>query len=115
VADNSDALLLIMTNGPTIVRGIRAVFILGFLGGFVGELISLHGLRTAAPSELPKYIKSKFYWLMAFIMACAGGGLAALYGTDEVQALLAVNIGASAPLILRSFASSIPTIKPKID
>jgi hypothetical protein len=114
--DKPSAVAIIMTNGPAIVHGIRNVFVLGFLGGFVGELISLHSLRTAAPSELPKYLKSKFYWSMAVVMACAGGGLAALYGTDDVQALLAVNIGASAPLILRSFASSIPPLgKPKID
>jgi hypothetical protein len=105
-----------ISNGPLMLRGFVQVFALGFAGGLVGELLGLHELRRSAPAELPKYLRSGFYWFVSVLMACAGGGLATLYGTENVQGLLAMNIGASAPLILRSFASSIPPIaKPRID
>jgi hypothetical protein len=44
-------------------------------------------------------------------MALAGGFLSVLYGIVEVQAFLALNIGLSAPLILKALASGMKTIK----
>ena len=99
----SDFAAFALSNGPLMLRGFTQVFALGFAGGLVGELLGLHELRRSAPAELPKYLKSGFYWFVSFLMACVGGGLATLYGTGDVQALLAMNIGASAPLYLKVF------------
>jgi len=98
------------------LHGAFTVFVVGFAGGFLAEILALHELRHTAPSSLPTYIKSKFYWVMNIIMACLGGGLALLYGFKEVNALLVVNIGASAPLIIKSLATNAPRIQPtKVD
>jgi hypothetical protein len=89
------------------------VFGAGFAGGFAAEILALYELRHNVTSELPVYLKSPFYWTISIVMAVIGGGLTCLYGIGEVQALLAVNIGASAPLILRSLFSAVPA-KTKI-
>ena len=88
------------------------VFIVGFAGGFLADLLALYELRHIDPASLPTYIKSKFYWVMNIVMACLGGGLALLYGFKDVNALLVVNIGASAPLIIKSLATNAPRIQP---
>jgi hypothetical protein len=49
-------------------------------------------------------------------MALAGGFLTTLYSIIEVQAFLALNVGISAPLIIKAFASGAPPMKPpKVD
>jgi hypothetical protein len=97
------------------LHGAASVFFVGFLGGWLGELLALWELRHD-PSSLPKYLGSPYYWIMNVVMACLGGGLATLYGYKEVSAMLVVNIGASAPLILKSLATNAPRIQPtKVD
>ena len=59
----------------------------------------------------PGYTKNFFYWLCVLGMALAGGFLSVLYGIVEVQAFLVLNIGLSAPLILKALASGMKTIK----
>ncbi len=88
------------------------VFIVGFCGGFLGDILGLYELRQTDPANLPKYIRSKFYWGMNILMASLGGGLALLYGFKDVNALLVVNIGASAPLIIKALATNAPRIQP---
>ena len=89
-----------MATGPSLV--------VGAAGGFLGEALGMYELRRTNPAELPKYLRSKFYWSMNFLMAGLGGGLAVLYGVKEVNAMLAVNIGASAPMIIKSLVANIP-------
>jgi len=88
------------------------VFIVGFCGGFLGEILGLYELRHTDPASLPKYLTSVFYWVMNILMASIGGGLALLYGFKDVNALLVVNIGASAPLIIKSLATNAPRLQP---
>ena len=92
------------------------VFFVGFCGGFLGDILGLYELRHTDPSNLPRYLTSKFYWGMCAIMASLGGGLAVLYGFKDVNAILVVNIGASAPLIIKSLAANAPRLQPpKVD
>jgi len=88
------------------------VFVVGFLGGFLGDILGLWELRHTDPASLPTYLRSKFYWAMNIVMASIGGGLALLYGFKDVNALLVVNIGASAPLIIKSLATNAPRLQP---
>jgi hypothetical protein len=98
-----------------VLHGALSVFLVGFLGAFLAEFLALWELRHD-PASQPKYLKSPYYWIMNLLMACMGGGLAMLYGFKEVNAILVVNIGASAPLILKSLATNVPRIQPtKVD
>jgi hypothetical protein len=88
------------------------VFIWGAIGGVGAEIAGLFELRHRAPRELPDYLKSWFYWGTTAVMVALGGGLASAYSSsgDSITAVLALNIGASAPLILRSLAATAPGI-----
>jgi hypothetical protein len=87
------------------------VFGVGFLGGLIGDLVVIFGSRQYQP---PGYLKSRFYRVCVISMAAAGGLLTSLYGIHQVQALLALNIGASAPLILKALAAGSPKT-PRVD
>jgi hypothetical protein len=88
------------------VSGIWQVFALGLIGGSAAELVRWYKIRDS-PNK-PDYLKSAFYWMVTVMMILLGGGLAVVYGTENVNALLGINIGASAPLILTALASTIP-------
>ncbi len=87
-----------------ILNGFFQIFICGLFGGLLGELHKWYRLRTS--QNLPKYTKSAFYWLVTSLIIISGGILSALYGTEEVNAILAVNIGLSAPLIIQTLAKN---------
>ena len=92
-----------------ILSGFAPVFFVGFAGGLAAELVGLFELRTANPDKFPRYVRYWYYWLLTFAMAALGGLLAVAYGVQNVKALLALNIGASAPLFLKSLARTVPT------
>jgi hypothetical protein len=99
---------------PLLLHGFRQVFGVGFVGGLLGDLVILWESRTAG--EAPPYARKRFYWVCVVGMAVMGGLLTVMYGIVEVQAFLALNIGASAPLIIKSLASGAPPLKPpKVD
>ncbi len=86
-------------------------------GGFVAEFIGLFELRHKLTAELPYWLRSKFYWASVIGMVCVGGVLALAYLRSGIplNALLAINIGASAPLALRQAISSAPRQMPPPD
>ncbi len=91
-----------------------AGFCYGTLGGIFGELLVLFELRRQAPKDLPQWLTSWFYWAVTLSMSAAGGLLAIIYLESDIslKPILAVNVGASAPLILRMFVSQTPSIGP---
>ena len=86
------------------VDGFLLVFLIGCFGGVVVELYKWWQLRESFPT----YVASWFYWGVTVAMILVGGVVAALYGTKDVNAILAVNIGASAPAIIRTLATTVP-------
>ena len=89
-------------------------FLYGIFGGLLAELLGLYKLRTQAPAAFPSYMRSKFYWLITSGMILAGGALVCIYiksGLD-LKPIIAVNIGASAPLIIGTVIQNPPS---KID
>lgn len=93
-----------------ILDGFLQVFIGGLIGGFLGDFLGWWKLRTCAPHKLPYYLKSPFYWCLTVVMWLLGGILAVAYGTQQINAVLAVNLGISAPLILENLASTVPKL-----
>ena len=86
------------------------IFWLGVLGGFFTELLGHYKMRESAPLAFPKYLKSYYYWIVTVFMVLSGGALAAIYVASKIDLspIVAVNVGASAPLILGSFARRTP-------
>jgi hypothetical protein len=87
-------------------------FLLGLVGGLVPEFVTAYRLRKEP--QMPQWFKRWNYWVPTFLMILAGGGLAALY-TDsgtKLGPILAVNIGATAPLILGTISATAPTLSP---
>lgn len=89
-----------------VLSGLVEVVLVGALGGGFAELLRWYSLRESP--NLPTYASSPFYWLISGLMIFAGGALAALYGTENMNALLVTNIGASAPLIIKALAQTTP-------
>jgi hypothetical protein len=94
-----------------ILNGFWPVFLYGFIGGALAEIVGWFELRTTKPSDFPAYVRYWYYWFLTFIMCAIGGFLATAYGIVEVKVMLALNIGASAPLILKGLARALPPQK----
>jgi hypothetical protein len=78
-------------------------FLWGFFGGIGAELTVLFGVRQQFPSRFPHWVRSRAYYLIVVVMALVGGILALAYvrsGT-RLTAILAIQVGASAPLFFR--------------
>lgn len=89
---------------------LMAGFFYGVVGGLFAELLGLYKLRHLAKAEYPAWIKAVSYWVITLGMVVGGGALVCIYlasGVD-MQPIIAVNIGASAPLILGSLTAQVP-------
>jgi len=90
-------------------------FLYGALGGFFAELRVLFKIRH---DKSPKWLKSCFYWIITVLMVLAGGALVTIYvkSNFSLRPIIALNIGASAPLIFETFISMTPPFEPgKVD
>jgi hypothetical protein len=87
-------------------------FCYGVLGGFLAELFGMWKLRQELKESLPAYLRSWFYWLMTVLMIGSGGLVALVYVKSGISLspIVAVNIGASAPLIIGSLTAAPPKI-----
>lgn len=89
-----------------VVNGFLPVFLCGIFGAFLGELFKWYRIRES--KELPEYARSPAYWIVTGLIILSGGVLAILYGTEQVNAILALNIGITSPLIIQSVARMVP-------
>lgn len=92
-------------------------FFCGVAGGFLAELAGLFKLRQVAKDNLPHWLSSPFYWVVTGLMILSGGALVIFYIWSDIPIKpLALNIGASAPLIIGQFVSRPPSMDDrKID
>jgi hypothetical protein len=95
--------------------GLFEGFVYGVVGGILSELLGWFRLRQQAPSEFPIWLKSPFYWVLTVLMILAGGALVVIYlrSSIDLKPIVAVNLGASAPLIIGSLVAQAP--KSRID
>lgn len=78
------------------------IFIAGIAGGLLGEFLTLYEESRNDPAARKKRDRDGFYWIMSVLMALAGGGVALLYNFKEVNVFAVLNIGASAPVFLKT-------------
>jgi hypothetical protein len=75
----------------------------------LAELLKWYQMRESVTP--PPYLGSARYWILTVLMALAGGLLAVMQ--NATSPLLALNIGISAPLILKALAAVTPVQPPK--
>ena len=88
-------------------------FLLGLAGGIATEALKWFHVREELHKGIPDYAKSWPYWSITAIMVFMGGGLVLVYLASEgvdLNPILAVNIGASAPLILGALSGQVVRI-----
>jgi hypothetical protein len=92
--------------------GLLEGFLYGILGGLLSEILGLFRLRQHSPDTLPVWLRSWFYWSTTLLMTAAGGLLVVIYMRSgiSIQPMLAVNVGASAPLLIGSVLGQAPSI-----
>lgn len=84
------------------LSGFWPVFGCAAFGGFLLELLKWWELRES-PAR-PTYAGSPFYWGITIAMILVSGGLGVLYGTSPRNAIMVLNIGISAPLLIKALA-----------
>jgi hypothetical protein len=91
--------------------------VIGFGGGAAAELARWFGIRDQLHTGMPAWSRCWAYWIVTFLMCVCGGGLVYVYSLYDikVQGILALNVGASAPLVVASLARSIEGGLPRIN
>jgi hypothetical protein len=91
------------------IAGFWPTFAAACFGGVLAELLKWYRLRESP--KFPHYVRSPFYWGITTVMVIAGGALALVYGTDAKSAILVVQAGLSAPLLMSALASASPALE----
>jgi hypothetical protein len=92
-----------------VIQGSYAIFGTGCGGALLAELLHWWNLRESP--QLPTYSRNPFYWGITFAMILAGGFVAWIYFGDRAEAIIALHVGVSAPLILQKLVTSVPDTK----
>jgi hypothetical protein len=98
------------------VSGFVTNLTLGACGGLLVKLAELAELRGVPPAERPS-LRDPIYWIPVALWPAAGALLVYAYTAEvpDMSRLLALNIGVSAPLIIRTMAGVLPTGRAVID
>jgi hypothetical protein len=83
-------------------------------GGIALNIIRLAELYGVPKADRPPTFSDPFYWVQFLGVPLVGGFLALVYqrSGSQLSPFLAVNIGASAPAILKSLTSAVPKRPP---
>ena len=81
------------------------VFAVGAFGGALLELVHWWNLRRRN-TRFPNYARSPFYWCVTLLMVLAGGALSVFYFGEKAEAMIALHVGISTPLILQKLATT---------
>jgi len=83
-------------------------------GGVAAEALRwwrmIRAQQQGTTLNLPVYARSPLYWGLTVVIVLAGGMLSVAYvaSGQRLGPILAVNVGASAPLIIQGLAASAP-------
>ena len=92
---------------------VEAAVFFGLCGGLAAEVLKWFRIREELHRGIPDYAKKWPFWPATLSMIGIGGLLVyAHHASSEVQLnpILAVNVGASAPLILSALVGETPPI-----
>ena len=86
------------------------VFVYGLVGGVIPEAIGLYNIRHIAKTDRPVWLTSPFYWIITLVMVLIGAGFVTVHHFSSVTLtpLLAIEIGATAPLLLTAMINKKP-------
>lgn len=86
-----------------------ATFFYAAFGGVGAEIAVIFALRHKLPGEAPHFLRSPLYYVIALAMAAVGGVVALAYAGSgtTLNPILAIQIGASAPLLLRKLSETV--------
>jgi hypothetical protein len=88
--------------------------VFGIFGGMLGNLLRLVAIANMKPANRPVVFKDYWWYVQLVILAVLGGFFVYLYKTSiTMNTVLAVHIGASAPLIAQALASNTPSTVDK--
>jgi len=89
---------------------------LGACGGLLVKLAELAELRGVPKADRPS-LRDPIYWIPVALWPAAGALLVYAYAAEvpNMSRLLALNIGVSAPLIIRTMAGALPAGRTVID
>lgn len=98
------------------INGLSQAVWFAVFGAFAIKLLELSELHKVPKVERPD-LKDWLYWLPFFVLPLLGGGLAHMYVSSNtvLSPILAVNVGVSAPLILRAMAQANPLEPTTVD
>jgi len=85
------------------------LFIWGVFGGLLPEIGFIYKIYKYDEKNIPSQIKTFSYWISTILMILAGGIIVVAHlrsGNDDITPWLAINIGASAPLIIENITKS---------
>jgi hypothetical protein len=94
----------------------NSTIILAVIGGFVVNLLQLMEYSKVPKAERPDF-KDFLFWLPYVVWPVLGGVLAYCYVSSgiELSPILGLNVGLSAPLIIRAMVEANPLKRPSID
>ena len=89
----------------------------GVFGGLLGNVLRLLRIANMPPKKRPLVFKDPWWYFQFIVLAILGGFFVYLYLASNLHLnpILAVNIGASAPLIAQNFVASVPPVSSKDD
>ena len=86
-------------------------FVWGLAGGVGAEIAHLYAVRD---KPRPVWLSSLRYWVITVLMIGVGGGLVLAYVQSgaRLNDLAAAQLGAAAPLLVRTLTAGTPHIQP---
>lgn len=89
-----------------VIESAAGVFGIGSLGGALSEVLHWWNLRQN--QDWPDYARRVMYWIITLLMIGVSGVLAWIYFGEHAEAVLAIHVGISTPLLLQKLVSSLP-------
>ena len=85
----------------------------GVAGGLLGSVASIiQWAKSAKEERPPSPLRDGGFWMLFFLLPVLGGVVVFLYERSSVtfNPILAVHVGASAPVLLQQFITTAPPI-----